>query len=265
MTTPEVRRDPRPLWLRLLVAGGIVVMLLIGLPLVALGLLAIGSVTGRDVLVIGLVASLSGVFAAARELAERRIVRRPPQPRLETSPDGEAALFLPRDPAPTRISSLALLGYAATAVLGAVFSLLERQWGWASVAAVLALWLAHQSAPHRSRTMAGGFWLTATRVGDDYRGIRWDTAWEDLTGVDARNRLRVLLAVRSDRVPTVRRSGPRGRAWNPVVAGNVLRVDSAHLAGGSALAGELVEKGLADPVWRRDLGTPTSLTSATGG
>ena len=258
-TGATARPDPRPLWLRALVWCGVAAAGAVSVPMLVAGAVTLGEPSGGFLLCFGLLLAVAAAGGVAREVAERRVVHRPPEPRLEAGPDGEPTLVLPRAVAPTRISSLVLAGFAAVPGLGAVLAAADRSWGWAAVLALLTAYVGHVAAPRQTARMAGGLRLTPTRVIDDYRGIRWEAAWDDVTGVDAHHPMRVLLAVRPDRVPTARRTGPRGRAWNPVVAGNVLRVDTAHLAGGSALLGDLVSRALADPAVRRSLGTSASL------
>lgn len=261
-TATTVRPDPRPVWLRLLVWSGLLIGALISVPLLGAGLAGIGDGRGKFLLSFGLVLVLSSVCGVAREVAERRLVREPVQPRLEPATGGEPALLLPRATAPTLISSGFLAGLSIILALSAALAATERSWALCVVLALTAGWLAHLARPLRAAVTAGGLRLTPSSVGDDYRGISWEVAWEDVTGVDAHHPLRVLLAVRPDRVPQVQRTGPRGRAWNPVRAGNVLVIDSSHLAGRSKLAGDLIATSLADPAARRLLGTPESLPPA---
>lgn len=254
--TAAARPDPRPGWLRALVASGLPIGTVAGVGMVAESVASLDQPGRRFGLCVGLLVLVGVAAGAAREVAERRIARTPPQPRPGTLPDGEQALLLPRATAPTRISSLALVGFAAVTALGAVLAAVGHGWGLALVLTLVAGWLVLVAAPARVTAMAGGLWLTPTRIVDDHRGIRWEVRWEDVTGVDVGQPSRVLVAVRRDRAPSIRRTGPRGRAWNPVRARNVLIVDAAHLAGGSALAGSLIRTALADPGSRRSLGAP---------
>ena len=258
MTAPS-RSDPRPVWFRLLVWSGFAVGALVSVPLLVIGLVVIDDGRGKFALCFGLVLVVTTVGGLALEVAERRLIRNPVEPRLDSLVGGEPALLLPRATAPTAISSAVLVGFAATLAFGAVLAATELAWGLCVALALAAGWLVHLAAPLRTVSMAGGMWLTPSSIVDEYRGIRWDVAWEDVTGVEARHPTRILLVVRGDRVPRIRRTGPRGRAWNPLTAGNVLAVDSSHLAGGSALAGSLIGRGLEDPAFRREFGTPTSL------
>lgn len=258
MTAPS-GTDPRPVWLRLVVWSGLVVMALVSVSLLGVGLVGLDDGGGKFAVCFGLVLVVTTVGGVAREVAERRLVRNPVEPRLDSLAGGEPALLLPRATAPTAISSAVLVGLAATLAVGAVLAATELAWGLCVALALAAGWLVHLAAPLRTASMAGGMWLTPSSIVDEYRGIRWDVAWEDVTGVEARHPTRMLLVVRGDRVPRIRRTGPRGRAWRPLTAGNVLAVDSSHLAGGSALAGSLIGRGLEDPASRRALGTPPSL------
>lgn len=256
MTETTVPPDPRPAWLRALVWLGIVVVAAIGPPLVAVGLLGLGTGLGRALLCLGLVLTVSLVAGVAREVAERRHRQQPPQARLVTTPGGERALFLPRAEAPTRIASLALLGYAAVSALGALWTLLAGDWGWALALLLLAAYLAHLAAPHRG-SLAGGLWLGPTQLVHEHQGIRWRVDWGDVTGVVPQQTMPVL--VRPDRTPTVERTGPRGRGWRPRPGSGVLAVDTRHLAGGPTLASYVVAKAVTDPASRAVLGTSDSL------
>ena len=250
------RSDPRPLWVRLLVWSGLVLSAVLAPPSVLFGL-ALGGPDGGFILCFGLSLMVGAIAGTAREVTERRLVRDPIQPGLGRLPDGEQALLLPRASAPTAISSWAIVGYAAVLALGATLAAVHRSWGLAVVLALVVGWLGFAAAPHRIAGMAGGLWLSPTRIVDDYRGIRWEVPWDDCTGVDARSSRRVLVVVRRDRVPKLQRTGPRGRAWKPIRAGNALVIDTNHIAVGSVQAGQLIERALTDPASRTALGAPS--------
>ncbi|QZY28788.1 hypothetical protein [Nocardioides coralli] len=249
------RSDARPLWLRLLVWSGLVLLIALTPVFLLFGLVELDEPQGRFLLCFGLLLLIGSVAGIAREVVERRLVTDPVQPRHETLHDGERALFLPRAVSPTLISSWQLLGFGVVLVLATVFATLERSWGLAVVLAVGAGWLLLTAVPHRAAELAGGLWLTPTRVIDAYRGIRWELPWEHATGVDAHHPQRVLLVVRHDRVPQLHRTGPRGRAWKPLRAGNVLVIDANHLPGGSGYAGGLLNQRLHEPSARSLPGT----------
>lgn len=255
-TATTVRPDPRPLGLRILVWAGLVLVAATSVPALLIGLVDIDDPAGQLALCIGLVLAVLAVAGVARELAEHRVRRRGPEPRLEPV-DGEPALFLPRDPAPVRIASWALLGIAAAVGLGAVLAATERAWGWVVVWALLAAYLVHLAAPHRTTRLAGGLWLTPTRLVHEHLGLRWQAPWEDVRGVVPRPQMPVLVA--EDRLPRVERTGPRGRGWKPHRGQGLLAVDARHLTGGGTLAGYVITKSLAEPASRRVLGTPDSL------
>lgn len=232
--------------------AGVVILALIGLPLTVIGLLGLGDATGRGFFTVGLVALVSAAGGLARLLADRSD---PPQPRLVDLPPGESALFLPRHPAPSRIASMVLLGYSLV-LLGIAVSaaLVEWRW-WVTIPAVLGvagIWLA---AP--GRDLAGGLWLSPTRLVHESAGLRWEVPWADVTGVVPQQPMPVL--VRPDRKPDVRRTGPPGRGWNPNRGDGVLAVDTRHLAGGADLASYVIGKAITDPGSRGVLGTPDSL------
>ena len=248
--------DPRPAWLRGLLWVGRILLAVIGVPLVAVGLLGLGDTTGRAFLCFGLVLVVSAAGSVAREVAERRYLRQPPEPRLVTLEDGERALVLPRDPAPSRIATLVLLGYAAVAVVGVVVTAVAGSVGWAVALAVLAVLLLYFAAPHRG-SLAGGLWLTPQRMVHEHDGLRWQVGWDDVTGVVPQQPMPVL--VRPDRMPAVERIGPRGRAWSPRAGDGVLAVDTRHLAGGVTLAFYVIGKSVTDRDSRAVLGTPESL------
>lgn len=249
------RTDARPLWLRLLVWTGLAILVVLAPPFVLFGLVAIGDGEGKFILCFGLLLLVGAVAGAAREVSERRLVRDPVAPRLDRMPDGERALLLPRATEPTLISSWGLFGFGAVLLVGALLAAVEASWGLAVVLTLTAAWFLLTAVPHRAERMAGGLWLTPTRVVDDYRGVRWEVPWELVTGVDAHHRQRVLLPVRRDRVPALQRTGPRGRAWKPLRAGNVMVIDTNHLAGGTTYAGDLIDRALTHPASRQSLGT----------
>lgn len=256
MTTTTVSHtDARPLWLRLTVWAGLVLLSLFAPLFIAFSAVA-GAPAGWFLLCFGLLVLVGAVGGVAREVTERRLVREPPQPRLETMPDGEPALFLPRATGPTRISCWTLAGFGMVLLLGAALAAVERSWGLALVLLLSGGWFVLTAVPHRVTEMAGGTWLTPTRVVDAYRGVRWEVPWEFVTGVAASHPQRVLLVVHRDRVPVLECTGPRGRAWKPLRAGNVLVIDTHHLAGGSAHLGRLLETALEDADSRKGLGRP---------
>ena len=231
---------------------GVVILALIGVPLVVMGLFGLGDDTGRLFFTCGLLALISAVGGVARLLAERKP---PPQPRLVELEPGESALLLPRAEAPSRISSMVLLGYGLVLLASAVSAALVESWGPAVVLGVcgaVALWLA---AP--GRDLAGGLWFSPRRIVHEHDGRRWEAPWEDVTGVVPQQPMPVL--VRADRTPAVRRTGPPGRAWNPRRGDGLLSVDTRFLAGGAEIASYVIGKAITDPASRAVLGTPESL------
>ncbi len=238
--------------LRLTLWAGLAVFAAIGLPLTFIGLLAISEAFGQGMLCFGLVCLASFAGGLARELAERAPA---PLPCL-VSLEGESALFLPRAAAPSRISSLALTAYALIAALGALFTTLTQAWGWSVALALLAAYLLYVAMPW-TRSAAGGMWFTPRRVVAEHDGRRWEAPWEAITGVVAQQPMPVL--VRPDRMPHVRRTGPRGRAWNPARTDGVIAVDTRFLAGGTLLASYVITQAITDPASRSVLGTAQSL------
>ncbi|HEX6149357.1 hypothetical protein [Nocardioides sp.] len=232
--------------------AGAAILVLIGAPLVVIGAIGLGDETGRVFFTIGVLVLISAVGGVARLLADRRP---PPRPRLVELTPEESALFLPRASAPSRISSMVLLGYGLVLLASAVSASLVESWGVAVVCALLglaALWLA---AP--GRDLAGGIWLSPRRLAHEHDGRRWEVPWDDVTGVVPQQPMPVL--VRADRMPTVQRTGPLGRAWNPRRGDGLLAVDTRHLAGGTELASYVIGKAVTDPASRTVLGTPDSL------
>lgn len=247
----------RPPVSRVLTWGGVVILLAIGLPLAGMGLLGVHTGLGRGLLCGGLVLLVSAAGGMAREVVEARVRRAPPQPRIEPYGD-EDALHLPRAPGPTLVSSWTLAGLAAVSALGAFFAALEHSWGWAVVLAACAAWLGRSSAVHLGARLAGGLWLTRTRLVHADRGVTVDVPWETVTGVVPQQPMPVVL--RADGRLSVVRTGPPGRAWRPVSRdGTTLAVDTRHLAGGTTLASYVIAKAITDPASRRILGTPDSL------
>lgn len=231
--------------------AGAVLLACIGLPLVAMGLVGVGDPTGQTFLCLGAVAVVGAVSGAARLVAERRD---PPPAELVDLAPGEPALFLPRSPAPSRIASGALLGFAVVAAVAALFSGLAGAVVGAAVLAVVAVGLALVAAP--GRDLAGGLWFSARRLVHEHDGLRWEVPWEDVTGVVPEQPMPVL--VRPDRTPTFTRTGPPGRAWRRSADG-VLAVDTRFLAGGPTLASYVIAKAVTEPASRDTLGTPESL------
>lgn len=232
--------------------AGAIVLALIGIPLVLMGLFGLGDETGRLFFALGVLAVISAAGGMARLLADRKP---PPQPQLVELEPGESALLLPRAEAPSRISSMVLLGYGLVLLASAVSAALVESWGPAVVLGVCGLALLWFSAP--GQDLAGGLWLSPRRIVHEHDGRRWEAPWEDVTGVVPQQPMPVL--VRPDRTPAVRRTGPPGRAWNPYRGDGLLAVDTRHLAGGAEIASYVIGKAVTDPASRAVLGTPASL------
>lgn len=242
---------------RALTWAGIVLLLAIGLPLAGMGLLGVGTELGRGLLIGGLVLVVSAAGGMARAVVDARVRRDPPQPRIEPY-DGENALHLPRAAGPTLVSSWTLAGLSAVSALAALFAALEESWVWAGVLAAAALWLGLSSAVHDGARLAGGLWLTPTRLVHADRGVKVEAPWETVTGVVPQQPMPIVL--RADSRPSFNRTGPPGRAWRPVSRdGTTLTVDTRHLTGGTTLAAYVIAKAISDPASRRLLGTPESL------
>ncbi len=234
-----------------------VLLLAIGLPLAGMGLLGVHTELGRGLLTGGLVLVVSAAGAMARTIAEARVRRDPPQPRIETY-DGENALHLPRAAGPTLASSWTLAGLAAVSTLAATFAALEQSWVWVCVLAAATIYLGLSSAVHHGARLAGGLWLTPTRLVHSDRGLRVEAPWETVTGVVPQHAMPIML--RADGRPSVVRTGPPGRAWRPVSRdGTTLTVDTRYLAGGPTLASYVIAKAVSDPASRRLIGTSASL------
>jgi hypothetical protein len=156
------------------------------------------------------------------------------------------------------VSSWTLAGLAAVSALAALFAVLAQSWVWAGVLAAAAAYLGSSSAVHHGARLAGGLWLTPTRLVHEDRGIGVEVPWETVTGVVPQQPMPVVL--RADGRPSVVRTGPYGRAWRPVSRdGTTLTVDTRHLAGGTTLASYVIAKAISDPASRGLLGTPGSL------
>ncbi len=242
---------------RVLTWVGVAMLLAIGLPLVGMGLLGLHTGLGRRLLCGGLVLVVSAAGGLAREVVEARVRRDPPQPRL--APYGnEDALHLARASGPTLVSSWTLAALAFVTALGALFAALEQSWAWACVLAAGAAWLGWTSAVHHGARLAGGLWLTPTRLVHADRGITVEAPWETVTGVVPQQPMPVVL--RADGRLSVVRTGPPGRAWRPVSRdGTTLAVDTRHLPGGTTLASYVIVKAITDPASRSALGTRDSL------
>ncbi len=234
--------------------AGVLLLAAIGLPLTMMGLLGLGDTRGQATLCLGLVAVISALGGALRLIAERVA---PPAPRLTDLAEGRA-LFLPRSPLPSRISSTVLLGYAVVSVAGALFAGLAEQYVGAGSLLVIGAALLWVAAP--GRDLAGGLWFSPDRLVHEHDGLRWEIPWEDVTGVVPQDPMPIL--VRPDRLPAPTRTGPRGRAWKRTADG-VVAVDTRLLSGGATLASYVIGKAVTDPASRAVLGTPASLPPGT--
>ena len=248
--------DPRPGWLRALVAVGILLLLLIGFPTLALGALLVADPDGPFLLTLGLLLSALGVAGLVRELGDVRHRRNPPSARLEER-DAAAALFLPRAATPSLVSAWSLVAVAVTCLLGAGFAVAASRWvlaGLLLAAGVVALGV---SQPHRARQLAGGLWFTPDRVVHEHDGVGWELVWEDVAGAVPQEPMPVL--VRGGRLPEIRRGPAWGRHRGRAVVDGVLVVETRYLAGGAGLAAYVIEKAVADPAFRAALGRRESL------
>ncbi|MCH1866020.1 hypothetical protein [Nocardioides sp. CFH 31398] len=179
--------------------------------------------------------------------------------------DGEPALVLGRDPRPTQVSSwgLALLGLAV--LLGAVPAVLAGEWVLAVLLALAGGCCVWSGSPHR-RDLAGGVWLTPTRIAHSYRGRRWTLGWEELRDVvdtpggGPADTDRLLLLTDPGAVHGEERFGPPGRAWRGGVRlddrgpAGVLGLELEGLAPSAPELADLVRRAAADPVLRQSLG-----------
>ena len=159
------------------------------------------------------------------------------------------------------MSSWTLFGLAVVAAIAVFLTALAEQWGWGVVLTALAVWLGGTSGVWHGSRLAGGLWLTPTRVRHEDRGFAVEVPWETVTGVVPQQPMPILL--RADRPVTVTRTGPRGRAWRPVSRdGTTLLLDTRHLAGGHHLASYVIAKAIPDPASRAILGTADSFPRA---
>lgn len=259
MASVDSSTDVRPGWLRVLVLAGTVLLLVIGLPMLLLGVGLLARPEGPFVLCVGLLLTALGVLSVVREVGEVRHRRDPPRPRLDRL-DAEAALVLPRAPFASLVSAWSLVAFAVVCLLGAAFAATVSRWVLGLVLLVVAgvcLWVAQ---PHRARSLAGGLWLTPTRIVSEHDGTRWEAPWDDVHGAVPGQVLAVL--VHHGRVPAVSRGPAAWRHSGRAVVDGVPVVDARHLAGGSVLAAYVVEKAVQDPGFRAALGTPESLPPA---
>ncbi|MFA6299928.1 MAG: hypothetical protein WC642_12220 [Nocardioides sp.] len=257
MTPLPTAPDPRPVWLRALVLVGAALLLVIGLPMIGLGVAIIEEPQGPFALCFGLLLLALGVGSAAREVAERAVRRHPPAPRLDRLETGDAALFLPRAPQPSVISAGSLVAVAVVAALGAVFAFAAGRGVFGVVLLVVATVCLLVAQPHRAGEAAGGLWFTPRRIVHVHDGVCWELPWEDVHGAVPSEPMPVL--VHHGRTPEVRRSWVAGRHRGRAVIDGVPVVESRYLAGGAVLASYIIEKALADPSFRAALGTPESL------
>ena len=129
---------------------------------------------------------------------------------------------------------------------------------WAGVLGSGAVWLGWSSAVHLGARLAGGLWLTPTRLVHADRGVKVEASWETVTGVVPQQPMPVVL--RADGRPSVVRTGPPGRAWRSLSRdGTTVTVDTRHLAGGTTLASYVIARAISDPASRRQLGTAEGL------
>lgn len=246
----------RPTWLRVLTGVGTLLLLAIGLPTLALGVILLDEPEGPFLLCAGLVLTAFGVAGIAREVTVRRFRRDPPRARLDRAPSGESALFLPHATGPSVISAWSLAVLGAACLLGAVFGVAAGRWVLGVLLVLAGLGCLLVAQPHRARTLAGGLWFSPSRIWYRHDGVEWEVPWEDVHGAVPRGFTALL--VHRGRIPEVRRSAVAGRHRGKAVVDGVLVVDHEHLAGGPSLASYVVEKALADPGFRAALGSPES-------
>ncbi len=244
--------DQRGGFVRALVAVGIALCGAIGLAMTVTGAVLLDRPAGQAVLCLGLVLLVAAAAGIAREMAERRHDRLPPQPRLVIL-DGEPALFLPRSPDRSRVSSAAVLGLAAVSALGAVFCLAAGELVGGAALLVVGGALGWSGRP--SGAGAGGLWFGPRRLVHEHDGVRWELPWSDVSGSVPGEPLAV--TTYAGRAPRVSRSARRFRGRSS--DGSVLFVETRFLAGGSVLASYIIGKAILDPGFRADLGTDASL------
>lgn len=249
--------DPRPGWLRALLALGIVLLLAIGLPMLVLGLLLVREQAGPFVLCLGLLLSALGLGGVVREVVERSHRRDPPVPRLKVLDGGESALFLPRAAGPSLVSAWSLVALAVVCLLGASFAGAAGRWVFAVLLLVVAVACLVVAQPLRARSLVGGLGFTPQRIVHEHDGVRWEVPWADVHGAVPQEPMPLL--VHQGRLPEVHRTWVAGRHRGRAVIDGVLVVETRYLAGGAVLAAYVVEKALVDPAFRAALGSPASL------
>lgn len=250
----------RPAALRALLWGGLVLSVVLGVPLVVLGLADVTTSGGQTALCCGLVLLVCAAAGAGRELAERAALRDPPQPRLTTL-DGEPALLLPRHRGRSVVAAAALSGLAAVAALGAVLAIASGSVVGAVLLAAVAAALVVAGAPWR--VVADGVWCTPTRLVHEHDNLRWSLAWDDVAGSDPRQPVPVRL--HPGRRPPVRRRWDSLRLAQRPSTGDTRWIDARHLAGGPALVSYVVVHAVAEPGFRAALGSPASLPPTADG
>jgi len=236
--------NPRPVG-TVRAAAAVVLLLAIAVVLGLGGVVSLGAGrTGAGVggVVLALLLGISATGVAARAVVDRRPPRTGPHPGRW---DDEPALVVPRDPAPTAVSSWTLAGLGAVLLLGGLVLVVLGEAGGV-VLLVLGAPLLLVAGPHR-RDLAGGVWLTPTRLVHRYRGRQWIVRWSDVVDLAPGS---PIVVVPADRLPAEQRYGPRGRAWRATrVAGpvGVLGVETEGLPLGEAELAGLLRRALDDP------------------
>jgi hypothetical protein len=238
------------------------------------------TVAGDPVLLLSAVGILGlGAGGLGLLLVEPWVDRHPRSPVLGAAPSGAPALCFLRSPVRHLVSALVLLWFALWSAALAVIVLGRGQPGWAALwglGAVGLLWMLATLVTGRRRP--GGVWLT--RAGVEYRkdAVGWAVPWTQvetvlsdraewkkppLTPVLVRVQ-GIVLVVRGGATVPVQRSMRWSRDEQHGLPERYLAVSCFGLAGGQQVVVETIERYLAHPAARDQLGTEWSLPRRAG-
>lgn len=236
----------------------------VALGVVGLGTLVLGAVVGTEqvadwamITAFGWVLLVTGVASAVLAVSDMRGAGHLMNPALSDL-DGEPALWFPRRRSRGVVSAWTLAALALAPSIGAIAAFVTSNLVVGTFLLVIALLLLWFASPHE--VDAGGLWLTPSRVVHRHDGTGWQVGWDMVRGAAATEPFGIAVRER----PKTKWAVSQLRRWTPIYKHDNLWIDGRDMAGNAGLWYYVILKAIADPAFRRSLGTPASLPPEGG-
>lgn len=258
--------DARPWWLKGLVRLGIVLMFFYTVAVFGAGVVSIDRgepVQGCAAIIWSPMLLGFGLLGPLRERGIRRYATNPEPPRLETSPSGEPALFVPYDVELSRLSGWATVPLVVSLVgWAALVALVGPAWGAISLAA-LALYLWKMGSPREAADLAGGVWFSERGIDYRHDGVAWSIGWPDVFGAGIQGHRLMVIPNVGVKV-RVKKSLVAGRHRGRIKAGSARVIDERWLGANAEMMQTVIRRAVVDYRFRMSLATPEMLALVTG-